>query len=229
MTKTTALQIKDIRNFGMGCRVTHPMFPRLKISMDVVCTWDEDFSFSVGGVVIAQAKISETECSTCGPSTEKHKATRFDENMNHLVFPIIDALGFDWVATDFGSSGVEWAVDGVSSELFGLPPELNIPVSGVVAKVWQTDRMGASAVVLDIGANLSAVITYQEVHPGLLEKGFEFSTMQFDLIERDKIPQGTLVDILAKDEYRSLLQSIAKISKKKQVKGDHDLVAKNWE
>lgn len=221
-------QVHEAHLMKSGETVKTPMMPKLGIYMDVVHKGKSMYNFSLSGVTIATTTISANVCKALGAPEGVYTPVKFSENLSNFVYPIIDALGIDWVATDHGVSGVMWSLKKIDTSLLGLPPELGVPVTASCLGVVAHPNSHVGSVALNIGDHLGVIITFKEVHPSLLANDYEWAEMSMYFIDRRDLPQDKLLEVLDLEDYDTKLQSIAKIVANKQFKGEQDEVLKDW-
>lgn len=221
-------QVREAHLMKRNEAVKTLMMPKLGIYMDVIHKGKSMYNFSLAGVMIATTTISAKVCKALGTPEGVYTPVKFSENLSNFVYPIIDAIGIDWVATDHGVAGVEWSLKTIDTSLLGLPPELDVPVTASCLGVVEHPTSHVGCVALNIGDHLGAIITFKEVNSSLLADDYEWAKMSMYFIDRRDLPQDKLLEVLDREDYDTQLQSIAKIVATKQFKGEQDEVLKDW-
>lgn len=229
MSKNTPLKVNPfIADLKIGESCKFPFIPRLNIEGAVTRTAKSTYLLQVAKVLVGTYTLNEETMVKLGEDLPRNTPVGFSEDHSNFIYPIIDALGFDWEAEE-SRNAVKWGVKYVDPGRFGIMDCLPVHITGAVLGVTIFGARAVGALVLDVGEALSLVITYSEVDNSEKMKGTQVTTCSLMLIDRHDLKTGELVSVLEKPEGVMNLQSIAKVKLSKTFKGDQDAMLKSWE
>lgn len=195
------------------------LLPKVGIHMDCVVTGSK-ILLTYQGITVAKLQTKNTR-NTFEVVSEERSIVSYPSNSidSFAVFdfyPIIDALGFNWVHRPDGIL----VCDQFPSELFGGIQQYGYRAYGVALAHTDTDVGVIASVLIRVGDTLGVVVTNE----------VQACTLHLHLID---ISKHTPVEI-AKLLYSSTnvlpkLHTIAKTHKSKQYSPNHDDYLKDWE
>lgn len=229
MLKNTNVKVNpDIAALKIGESCKFPFLPRLNIEGGITRTAKSTYLLQVADVLVGTYTLNGETMIKLGEDLPRNKPVGFSEDHSNFVYPIIDALGFDWEAEE-SRNAVKWEVKHVDPGRFGIMDCLPVQITGAGLGVSVFKEQAVGALVLDVGEALSLVITYSEVD-SFKNKQAEYSAVcSLMLIDRHDLKTDELVSMLKKPEGVMNLQSIAKVKLSKTFKGEQDAILKSWE
>lgn len=229
MSKNTLLKVNPfIADLKIGESCKFPFIPRLNIEGAITRTAKSTYLLQVAEVLVGTYTLNGETMVKLGEDLPRNKPVGFSEDHSNFIYPIIDALGFDWEAEESRNT-VKWKVKYVDPGRFGIMDCLPVHITGAGLGVAVFEEQAVGALVLDVGEALSLVITYSAVDSFKNKQDEDSAVCSLMLIDRHDLKTGELVSMLEKPEGVMNLQSIAKVKLSKTFKGNQDAVLKSWE
>ena len=219
LSHISSLTTSGIQNLRPKQPYTVSLLPKIGIHMDCVVK-GSNIILTYQGITVAKLQTKSTkntvEVVSEASSDFSYPVNIIDSFDVFDFYPIIDALGFDWVHTSTGML----MCDQFPSELFGGIQKFGYRVFGLAVAHTSTDVGVIASVFIRVGEHLGMVVTNK----------VQSCELHLHLVDISKHPPVEIAKILSDSlGVFEKLQSIAKTHKSKQYSPNHADYLKDWE